>query len=149
MCADIELLNGQVLDCGGQCSNGGTCLNGECNCRKSFSGKFCEIVEYIPDKTNYTMYLKYFLFFIIMILIIIALLFGAYILHKNADRIKEKIAAARPAPVEKEELQPRELSPAQDYDPDSLAGPGLGVNNANSRFGQNADLFANGGGNWN
>lgn len=63
-----------------------------------------------------------------MILIIIALLFGAYILHKNADRIKEKIAAARPAPVEKED-PPRELSPAQDYDPDSLAGPGLVSNN--------------------
>ena len=94
MCADIELLNGQVLDCGGQCSNGGTCLNGECNCRKSFSGKFCEIVEYIPDKTNYTMYLKYFLFFIIMILIIIALFFGAWILHKNADEIAKKFKAA-------------------------------------------------------
>jgi len=88
------------LDCGGQCSNGGTCLNGECNCRKSFSGKFCEIVEYIPDKTNYTMYLKYFLFFIIMILIIIALFFGAYILHKNADKIKAKLAERAPQPVE-------------------------------------------------
>jgi hypothetical protein len=75
------------------------------------------------------MYLKYFLFFIIMILIIIALFFGAFILHKNADKIKERIAAARPAPAEVVEPAPRELSPAQDYDPDSLAGPGLGVDN--------------------
>jgi len=114
------------MDCGGQCSNGGTCLNGECNCRKSFSGKFCEIVEYIPDKTNYTMYLKYFLFFIIMILIIIALFFGAYILHKNADKLKEKYKEKFPE-REPEPVQPaeRELSPPQDYDPDSLAGPGL------------------------
>ena len=65
-------------------------MNGECNCRKSFSGKFCEIVEYIPDKTNYTMYLKYFLFFIIMALIISALLFGATILFKKSKENADK-----------------------------------------------------------
>lgn len=88
MCSDIELLNGVIEDCSGQCMNGGMCLNGACNCRKGFTGTFCENVEYVPDKTNYTQYLKYFLFFIIMVLIIIALLFGGYLLFKNADKIR-------------------------------------------------------------
>ena len=91
MCADISILSGdKIKDCSGQCSNGGICLNGECECRKGFQGKFCEVVEYIPDKTNYTMYLKYFLFFIIMVLIIIGLLFGGYLLFKHADKLRNQ-----------------------------------------------------------
>lgn len=92
MCSDIELMNGQISDCSGQCMNGGVCLNGGCTCRAGYEGKFCQIVEYVPDKTNYTKYLKYFLFFIIMILIIIGLLFGGYLLLKNADKIKERLS---------------------------------------------------------
>ena len=41
----------------------------------------------MPDNTNYAKYLKYFLFFIVMVLIIIALLFGAWLLFKNAGKI--------------------------------------------------------------
>jgi hypothetical protein len=41
----------------------------------------------VPDSTNYAKYLKYFLFFIVMVLIIIALLFGAWLLFKNAGKI--------------------------------------------------------------
>lgn len=92
MCTDIELLNGKIEDCSGQCMNGGVCLNGGCECRKGFSGNFCQIIEYVPDKTNYTLYLKYFLFFIIMVLTIIAFLFGGYLLFKNADKIRENLA---------------------------------------------------------
>lgn len=130
MCADIELLNGQVLDCGGQCSNGGTCLNGECNCRKGFAGKFCEIVEYVPDKTNYTLYLQYTLFYIIMLIIILALIMGAIEAFKRADKIKEKIAtfklpekkAAPPPPPQEEE---KEEGPLIENDPDALGGDAL------------------------
>jgi hypothetical protein len=30
MCADIQLLNGKIEDCSGQCMNGGVCINGVC-----------------------------------------------------------------------------------------------------------------------
>jgi len=65
-----------------------------------------------------------------MILIIIALFFGAYVLHKNADKVKENAKNFKDKhfpvkPPAAEEPAPRELSPQQDYDPDSLAGPGL------------------------
>ena len=76
--------------------NGGVCLNGGCECRKGFSGNFCQILEYVPDKTNYPLYLKYFLFFIIMVLTIIAFLFGGYLLFKNADKIRENLANLMP-----------------------------------------------------
>jgi len=41
MCADIEILGGDVEDCPGQCMNGGMCVNGGCQCRKGYSGAFC------------------------------------------------------------------------------------------------------------
>jgi hypothetical protein len=65
-------------------------------CRKGFEGNFCQVVTYVPDKTNYTKYLKYFLFFIIMVLIIIGFLFGGYLLFKNADKIRERLALLIP-----------------------------------------------------
>jgi hypothetical protein len=69
----------------------------------------------VPDKTNYTKYLKYFLFFIIMILIIIALLFGGYLLLKNADKIKERLA----------DLVPKRQQTNIVRDADDLSGRGL------------------------
>jgi hypothetical protein len=107
--------------------NGGVCLNGACVCRNGFQGKFCQVVEYVPDKTNYTKYLKYFLFFIIMILIIIALLFGGYLLLKNADKIKERLAEMVP---KREQPIPR--------DADDLSGRGLV--GGQSVYGQNQHL---------
>jgi hypothetical protein len=86
-CADIEILGGDIEDCSGQCMNGGMCVNGGCQCRKGYTGNFCQIKEFVPDNTNYAKYLKYFLFFIVMVLIIIALLFGAWLLFKNAGKI--------------------------------------------------------------
>jgi len=96
MCSDIQILGGSVEDCAGQCTNGAVCMSGECQCRKGYSGKFCEIVEYAPATTNYTMYLKYFLFFIIMVLIIIGLLFAGYLLFKNADKVRSRMAELFP-----------------------------------------------------
>lgn len=100
MCSDIEITNGKLDDCSGQCMNGGQCLNGECLCRKGFEGNFCQVVQYVPDHTNYTKMLKYLLAFIILVLIIIALIFSAYLLYKNADSIREKIALMRAPPPE-------------------------------------------------
>lgn len=54
MCSDISITSGKIDDCAGQCMNGGMCLNGKCNCRKGFEGNFCQVVAYVPDKTNYT-----------------------------------------------------------------------------------------------
>ncbi len=92
MCADVEILGGDVEDCSGQCMNGGMCVNGGCQCRKGFTGNFCQIKEFVPDNTNYAKYLKYFLFFIVMVLIIIALLFGAWLLFKNAGKMAKKFS---------------------------------------------------------
>ena len=132
MCADIEILSGKIEDCSGQCTNGATCMNGECQCRKGFSGTFCEIVEYTPQSTNYTLYLKYFLFFIVMVLIIIGLLFGAYLMFKNADKIRERAAAMMPK---------REARPVVVQDEDALGGAAVGQ--GQSHFGNNMDLINN------
>ena len=100
MCADIEITNGvnSKEDCSGQCMNGGQCLNGKCVCRKGFEGTFCNVVQYVPDKTNYTKMLKYLLLFIIMVLIIIGLIFVAHLLFKNAERIRERLELLWPRP---------------------------------------------------
>ena len=83
----------------------------------------------MPDKTNYTKYLKYFLFFIIMILIIIGLLFGGYLLLKNADKIKERLADMMPK---------RQQSNPVVRDADDLSGRGLVSGPSN--YGQNTHL---------
>ena len=106
MCSDIALMSGKISDCSGQCMNGGVCLNGKCECRKGYSGDFCQVVEYVPVKTNYTKYLKIFLLYVIMILIIIALLVGAYFLFKNA----------------KEYFDNLDLRPRLPADPDDISG---------------------------
>ena len=99
MCADIEILFGKIADCSGQCMNGGVCLNGKCKCRAGFEGDFCQIVEYVPAKTNYTKYLKIFLFYMIMILVSIGLLFAGYLLSKaGIEKIREYYAN-RPPPA--------------------------------------------------
>lgn len=46
MCADIEILGGDIEDCSGQCMNGGMCVNGGCQCRKGYTGNFCQIREF-------------------------------------------------------------------------------------------------------
>jgi len=99
--------------------------NSGCQCRKGFEGNFCQVVQYVPDKTNYTKYLKYFLFFIIMILIIIGLLLGGYLLFKHADDIKAKLSDM----MAKEPV---------DFDPDALSG--RNIPDGQSVYGQNAHL---------
>jgi hypothetical protein len=63
------------------------------------------------------LYLKYFLFFIVMVLIIIGLLFGAYLMFKNADKIRERAAAMMPK---------REARPVVVQDEDALGGAAVG-----------------------
>lgn len=137
MCADIEITNGLSAkeDCAGQCMNGGQCLNGHCICRKGFEGEYCNIVQYVPDKTNYTKMLKYLLLFIIMVLIIIGLIFVAHLLFKNAEKIRERIELLwprpRPAPAEEPPIQ-------IEQDLDDISGRGFGK--VDSAYGQNLDI---------
>lgn len=65
-------------------------MNGQCQCRKGYSGLFCEVIETVPSKTNYAQYLKFFLFFIIVTIVILGLLVGAYCLFKQAKKIAEQ-----------------------------------------------------------
>mmetsp|Transcript_32936 Transcript_32936/g.50366 ORF Transcript_32936/g.50366 Transcript_32936/m.50366 type:complete len:124 (+) Transcript_32936:642-1013(+) len=118
MCSDIQVLNGKIEDCSGQCMHGGVCMNGECDCRKGFEGKFCQIVEAIPDKTNYALYLRYFLLFIVMILCIILLLIGSYLIYK---KIKEYIDSRPSPPPQVAQQRP----PVQDFDEDAMMGSGI------------------------
>ena len=108
--------------------NGGVCINGACKCRKGFMGNYCQMVEYVPDKTNYTEYLRIFLFYIIMVLIIIGLLAGGYLLFKHAEDIKNRL----------ENMLPKRADPIPvvDEDPDDLAGGG--IRSGTSRYGNNA-----------
>ena len=123
MCADVEITNGKIDDCSGQCMNGGQCHNGGCICRKGFEGNFCQIIQYVPDKTNYTKMLKYLLLFIIMVLLIIGLIITAHFLFKNADKIREKMALMMPRP---RPLEPEEQQLAMEPDVDDISGRGFG-----------------------
>lgn len=86
MCSDIEVLSGQVEDCSGQCTNGAVCMNGHCQCKKGFTGKFCEIVVTVPVKTNYNLYLKYMLLFIICAIAIVLFFAGGTWLMARAQK---------------------------------------------------------------
>ena len=137
MCADIEITNGLSAkdDCSGQCMNGGQCLNGHCICRKGFEGDYCNVVEYVPDKTNYTKMLKYLLLFIIMVLIIIGLIFVAHLLFTRADDIRQRMSEMfprpRPAPVEEPVV-------VHEQDADDISGRGFGK--VDSAYGNNLDI---------
>ena len=37
-CADIEVINTDMVDCVGNCLNEGLCVNGKCICRSGFIG---------------------------------------------------------------------------------------------------------------
>ena len=102
MCSDIQILNGKIEDCSGQCMHGGVCMNGQCDCRQGFSGKFCEVVDVVPDKTNYVLLLKYFLLFIVMILMIVIFIVLSMFIFKKLKEWKERQPdpePIRPEPV--------------------------------------------------
>ena len=88
-------------------------MNGHCQCRKGFSGKFCEIIEQVQSKTNYTQYLKFFLFFIIVTIVIIGLLLGAYCLFKQAAKFRQRQIdnAPRPVPVDEDDIGGQGVDP--------------------------------------
>lgn len=133
MCADMEIIGGQIEDCAGQCVHGAVCMNGGCECRKGYSGRFCEIVESVPSNTNYTLYLKYFLFLIVMVLAIVLLLAAAYFLFKKSGVLKTKM----------QELiaRNREQVSAEEEDPDNIGGAGIDDRGENKNMAAQRQLF--------
>lgn len=68
--------------------NGGVCSNGECKCRKLYSGSNCQYKEVAESN-----FFWYFIVFLILAAIIVALFIGAMVLIKKAGALKEKYAA--------------------------------------------------------
>ena len=74
-CADIEVINTDMVDCVGNCLNEGLCVNGKCICRSGFIG---DIWQYkTQEKLTYTPFLSYALL-IILTLIVVAVWYIVY-----------------------------------------------------------------------
>jgi hypothetical protein len=71
-CSDVTILDKEVEECAGKCMNGGVCQNGNCKCRKGYSGSFCQYKD-----TDASPILYYFMVFIVIIAIIVGLFYGA------------------------------------------------------------------------
>ena len=80
-CADLVLLDKEVQTCLGKCQNGGVCVNGECVCRKGFSGTYCEIKEGPSTRS----YFWQILILIILLLLIIIVIFITYKVYKQMN----------------------------------------------------------------
>ena len=59
ICADVTIIDKEVEECAGKCQNGGICLNGECKCRKGYTGPYCQYKD--VDSSNLLYYLMIFL----------------------------------------------------------------------------------------
>jgi hypothetical protein len=77
-CADIQIIDKEIEECVGKCQNGGVCANGECKCRKGYSGTYCQYKEIDSSPIFY-----YFMVFIVLIVIIVGLFYGAFMVMKQ------------------------------------------------------------------
>lgn len=135
MCADIQVLDGQVEDCSGQCTNGAVCMNGHCQCKKGYTGKFCEIQTYTPPKTDYNQYLRYLLMFILCAIAILVFVIGGRFLFTKSMELQESI---RQRQLLAAQNQPAHVD---EDDPDAIGGHGVLPQGGVSNYGQNAGLF--------
>jgi hypothetical protein len=86
MCADIQIQGAQMEECSGKCLNGGVCQNGECKCRKGYSGKYCGYKDVDSSGVLY-----YFIVFLALIAVIAALFYASIRIIKNVVRIIDKV----------------------------------------------------------
>lgn len=83
MCADVQVIDQEVEECVGLCQNGGVCMNGECRCRKGYSGSYCGHKD--SDSSILTV-LYYLAVFLVISVAIMGLFYGAFMLIKNMVR---------------------------------------------------------------
>lgn len=89
-CADVQIIDKEIEECAGKCQNGGICQNGECKCRKNYSGLYCQFKE-----TDSSPILYYIMVFLVIIVITFGLFYGAYrfFLATEANKKRFKQAA--------------------------------------------------------
>ena len=81
MCADVQIIDQEVEECAGLCQNGGVCMNGDCRCRKGYSGSYC---GYKDSESGSILTLLYYLaVFLVISVAILGLFYGAFMLIKN------------------------------------------------------------------
>ncbi len=76
----MAMLKEQREGCGGVCSNGGQCRNGECVCRSGWEGQFC-------DEEEEGVAAELIWFFIITVILVIA-----FVIWKQGEWLKKKLA---------------------------------------------------------
>lgn len=84
LCSDILIIDKEIEECAGKCQNGGICANGECRCRKGYSGYYCQYRDVDGSPILY-----YFMVFIVLLVIIGGLFFGAFVIIKNVVSFKQ------------------------------------------------------------
>ena len=90
MCADVQVIEREVEECVGKCQGGGVCMNGECRCRKGYSGAFCQYKD--NEGTSLGTVFFYFAVFLFVIVLIAALFYGAVRIIRYIDEQRLRIA---------------------------------------------------------
>lgn len=83
-CAEVQVIEKEVEECVGKCKNGGVCMNGECKCRKGYSGSYCQTLD--SDSSALGTVLFYFALFLVIIALIVALFYGSFRIIKYIVR---------------------------------------------------------------
>ena len=72
-----------VEECLGKCQNNGVCSNGECKCRKNYSGQYC---QYKEDDASPILW--YIFIFLVMVFVIVLLFFASWFLLKQVVSVR-------------------------------------------------------------
>lgn len=72
-CSDLQIIDKEIEECAGKCQNGGVCQNGDCKCRKGYSGSYCQYKDVDSSPILY-----YMMVFLVIIVAIAGLFYGAF-----------------------------------------------------------------------